>query len=457
MMGFLPGFPYMGGLPAELELPRRENPRLRVPSGSVAIAMAMTIVYSLESPGGWHLLGRTPVPLWDPRRAEPTLLAAGDKVTVQPRLAARVRVDPRASRGRHLRAAPARRGPRMTAALRVISPGLMTTLQDLGRPGYQRLGIPVSGALDPISLRAANLIVGNPAATAALEIAYQGPMLAVEADSVRVALAGASAPVDILDESGAAQRVPPLHSVRLQRGQRLRIGALAAARLPISRSRVASPSSRCWAAGRPTCAPASAASQAAPSRPAISCRLPGIPPPSARSGCCPPSILQRPRASASCLARRTTTSPKPPSARCWKRPTPCRPPPTAWACGSTARRLEHAKGFNIVSDGIAPGAIQVPGNGLPIVLLADRQTTGGYPKVATVISADLPALGRLMPGAKVAFQAVSIDEAEAARRQMAALIADLEASVTAARHEGIIDETKLMAANLVSGVVDARD
>ena len=84
MMGFLPGFPYMGGLPAELELPRRENPRLRVPSGSLAIAMTMTIIYSLESPGGWHLLGRTPVLMWDPRRTEPTLLAAGDKVTFSP-------------------------------------------------------------------------------------------------------------------------------------------------------------------------------------------------------------------------------------------------------------------------------------------------------------------------------------------------------------------------------------
>jgi inhibitor of KinA len=84
MMGFLPGFPYMGGLPAKLELPRRENPRLRVPSGSLAIAMAMSIVYSLESPGGWHLVGRTPVLMWDPRRAEPTLLAAGDKVMFTP-------------------------------------------------------------------------------------------------------------------------------------------------------------------------------------------------------------------------------------------------------------------------------------------------------------------------------------------------------------------------------------
>jgi allophanate hydrolase subunit 2 len=77
--------------------------------------------------------------------------------------------------------------------------------------------------------------------------------------------------------------------------------------------------------------------------------------------------------------------------------------------------LEHSsKGYNIVSDGTAHGSIQVPGNGLPIILLADRQTTGGYPKIAAVISAAIPALGRLTPGAKVTFEAVDIETAEAA-------------------------------------------
>lgn len=84
MMGFLPGFPYLGGLPKELELPRRDNPRLKVPRGSIAIAMAMTCIYTLESPGGWHLLGRTPVPFWDIARDPPAFLAAGDKVMFQP-------------------------------------------------------------------------------------------------------------------------------------------------------------------------------------------------------------------------------------------------------------------------------------------------------------------------------------------------------------------------------------
>ena len=82
------------------------------------------------------------------------------------------------------------------------------------------------------------------------------------------------------------------------------------------------------------------------------------------------------------------------------------------------RTLDHSSGFDIISDAIAPGSIQISGNGQPIVLLADRQTTGGYPKIATVISADLPALGRLPIGAQIAFERVTIETAEALRRKL---------------------------------------
>jgi KipI family sensor histidine kinase inhibitor len=84
MVGFLPGFPYLGDLPPELVLPRRENPRTAVPAGSVAIATTQSSIYTLESPGGWHLIGRTPLLLWDRRRDPPAILAAGDKVAFQP-------------------------------------------------------------------------------------------------------------------------------------------------------------------------------------------------------------------------------------------------------------------------------------------------------------------------------------------------------------------------------------
>ena len=84
MLGFAPGFPYMGDLPPELALPRRTDPRIRVPPGSVAIATSMTAVYPLESPGGWHLIGATPVRLFDLGWEEPALLRPGDAVRFEP-------------------------------------------------------------------------------------------------------------------------------------------------------------------------------------------------------------------------------------------------------------------------------------------------------------------------------------------------------------------------------------
>jgi KipI family sensor histidine kinase inhibitor len=84
LVGFVPGFPYLGVLPAELELPRRTTPRVRVPAGSVAIAGRQTGIYPSPTPGGWHLIGRTDAPIWDARRNPPALLAPGDRVLFVP-------------------------------------------------------------------------------------------------------------------------------------------------------------------------------------------------------------------------------------------------------------------------------------------------------------------------------------------------------------------------------------
>jgi KipI family sensor histidine kinase inhibitor len=84
MLGFLPGAPYLGDTPKELALPRRENPRVKVPQGSVAIALNQSVVYPFESPGGWHILGRTPVRLYDQRRDSPVLLRPNDEVRFVP-------------------------------------------------------------------------------------------------------------------------------------------------------------------------------------------------------------------------------------------------------------------------------------------------------------------------------------------------------------------------------------
>ena len=83
-LGFQPGFPYLGGLPEQLATPRRDEPRLQVPAGSVGIGGAQTGIYPLATPGGWQLIGHTPLPLFDPHRDEPVLLRPGDTVRFIP-------------------------------------------------------------------------------------------------------------------------------------------------------------------------------------------------------------------------------------------------------------------------------------------------------------------------------------------------------------------------------------
>jgi 5-oxoprolinase (ATP-hydrolysing) subunit C len=119
-------------------------------------------------------------------------------------------------------------------------------------------------------------------------------------------------------------------------------------------------------------------------------------------------------------------------------------------------RLSHAKGFNIVSDGIAHGTIQIPGNGLPLVLLSDRGTTGGYPKIATIITADLGRMGQTGVGQSLRFQAVTIEQAQGITREFAADVAALSGRVVALRTTGI-DEASLHGANVAGAAVSATD
>lgn len=339
----------------------------------------------------------------------------------------------------------------MSGYLRIVQPGLHTTVQDLGRIGAQRLGIPVSGALDAAALRAANVVVGNAPATAALEMTALGPTLEIVADSVRVAIAGGDSKLVVDHQDGTTMPVPGLQSIRVHRGGRIRIPAISGssvAYLAIEGGMALSPFMGSYATyvrggfggfqGR-----ALAAGDAVPlnrgsvdDRPEQ--RLPNYPlsPPSeVRVVLGPQDDFFGPEAIAAFLGATYRVSRE--ADRMGLR---LEGPP-----------LDHAKGYNIVSDGIAPGSIQVPGSRQPIVLLADRQTTGGYPKIATVISADLPAMGRLLPGNPVSFRAVTIAEAQALRRSREKEWSALPGRLQIVRAEGV-DLERLLSANLISGV-----
>jgi len=346
----------------------------------------------------------------------------------------------------------------MSPALRVISPGLLTTIQDLGRPGHQHLGIPVSGALDPISLRAANALVGNAPGLGALEVAYVGPTLSVEADDVRMSFVGAKAAIEILPDinASAGTLIGTMESIHLRRGDVVRIGSLwDATTLYVAveggfdiapvlgsvstyiRGGMGGWQGRALVAGDLLPLVQNTATEH------DEFRLEGLDlsvPERFRVITGPQGDYFSKQSLASFFEGKYTV-----------------------AAGSDRMgmrldgpHLDHLRGYDITSDAIAPGSIQVPGNGRPIVLLADRQTTGGYPKIATVISADLPALGRLPIGAKVAFEPVTIDVAVAARHKLLAEIAGIGGKIVPCTLTGANVTPRLLDSNLISGIVDGQ-
>src|SRR6185503_12041885 len=179
MIGFTSAFAYLGPLPEELALPRRPTPRVRVPQGSVAIAGRQTGIYPASTPGGWHLIGRTSLRLFDPEVDPPALFQPGDRVQFVP-----VETLPEAGPIEH------RPGSMGAPVLEVLEGGLLTTVQDAGRFGYRRLGVVWGGAMDAPALQAANASLGNPADAAGLECTVSGPGLRFLA-SCRFAITGA--------------------------------------------------------------------------------------------------------------------------------------------------------------------------------------------------------------------------------------------------------------------------
>ena len=189
MMGFLPGFPYLGGMNPRLETPRLETPRTKIPAGSVAIGGAQTGLYPVESPGGWNIIGRTPLRLFDVKRKPFFLYEAGDKIRFLPITReefenfdeslwlAQVAGKSEASIETSDDAADSKEVYECGGGIKILEPGLLTSIQDSGITGFQKYGIGQSGAMDQISFALANQICGNEKNAACLETTLAGPSI----------------------------------------------------------------------------------------------------------------------------------------------------------------------------------------------------------------------------------------------------------------------------------------
>ncbi len=298
----------------------------------------------------------------------------------------------------------------MTRALYVIQAGPLTTLQDGGRRGYQRFGVPVAGAMDRTALAIANRLVGNTPEAAAIEIAVTGARLRCGGGAISVAVAGAAA----LTIDGVAQG--SWRSAVLHRGQTATLlperdgmfGYLAVAGGFDLPPVFGSLSTHLRSGIGPFDGSALKTGDVLPVGPDATDQ--------------PTRYLAEPPAREKRPIIRVVLGPQDDF---FDDRTRARLVEAPYRIGRQSDRMGYrlegqalaTKGAaNIISEGIAPGSIQVPGDGQPIVLMADRQTVGGYPKIATVVSCDMDVLAQGRPGTEIQFKAVSLADAIEARR-----------------------------------------
>jgi antagonist of KipI len=304
---------------------------------------------------------------------------------------------------------------RQAARLRILKPGLFTTVQDLGRFGYQRFGMSVGGAMDRLALRVANRLVGNPDQAAALEITVRGPELAFDDEAV-IALAGAD-----LSPSLDGQPLPNWTTIKVGRGSTLRFGERrsgARAYLALAGG-IDVPLSLCSRSTHTRSRTGGLEGRALVKGDELRGGTPG------------PSAWQNVGRSVSPAARPPySASPTlrvvpGPQADCFVSEAVERLTAGGYRLSPQSDRmgyrlvgapLVHAGAADMISDATPCGSVQVPASRQPILLMADCQTTGGYPKLAVVISADLPLAAQLVPGDTIMFTLVTLPEAQAALR-----------------------------------------
>jgi KipI family sensor histidine kinase inhibitor len=430
-VGFSPGFPYLVGLPDALaSVPRRATPRPSVPAGSVAVGGGFASVYPQSTPGGWMLLGRTALRLFDPHRPPYSLLGAGDAVAFAverpSRRGAGAGAGTPGPTGQPPEAPTEDRRPllvnRGSRFAQILEPGVLSLVQDRGRRSVAGQGVPRAGPADPEAMGLANRLAGNPDGAAAVEVTAAGPSLRLTgAAHITVVGVGPEAVEVLVDGrpvgSGAVVPVADGQVVsvgRVRAGLRAYLAVAGGFDTPLEVGSRASDMLSGLGPGPLRAGdrlglgpPGRPLGQLSPPRvPFGSGRrvLRVIPGPHSVPGDRLPWLQARPwtlGADSNRVGLRLEDDGLP------------RPP----GDGPTLAGRDPAtdRGASIPSTGMVTGAVQIPPDGNPIILMPDHATVGGYPVAGCVISADLPLLGQLRPGDAVELAPVDRREALEAR------------------------------------------
>lgn len=401
--GFAPGFGYLVGGDTALHVPRRKSPRTRIPAGSVALAGAFSGVYPQASPGGWQIIGTTPVKMWDIDRDPGALFQPGY----------RVRFFDMAKGGRTISIPePAARTERVVAAgdpqFKVLAAPMPAVFQDLGRFGQTGQGVSASGALDRGAFNAVNRIVGNPANTPALELTLGGFSFESNARAV-IGLAGAPCPVTVRDAAGRNQDFQVWQPIALEPGDVVTIGP------PKTGMRIylavrggfdvapvlGSAATDTLAVVGPEPVTAGAVLALKGRKDGLASvstdEIPAFAAPSAGDVVTLDVVLGPRTDWFTEKGLETLTS------QLWQ-VTPQSSRVGIRLAGDVP--LERRDSAELPSEGTATGAIQVPHSGQPVLFLADHPLTGGYPVIGAVAEYHLDLAGQIPINAKIRFRPV---------------------------------------------------
>jgi KipI family sensor histidine kinase inhibitor len=421
--GFAPGFGYLAGDDELFDVPRRSSPRTRVPIGAVALAGEFTGVYPRSSPGGWQLIGRTEARLWDLDRQPPALFVPGtivrfveaeresvdlgagagaDDASASAASSAAVETGSSAAAG-DAENAPGNATSAAGHAVEVVRPGLQLLIEDLGRPGFNSMGVSGAGAADRTALRRGNRLVGNAESAAGLESFGGGAVLRVIGDGV-AAVTGAAGSITVTGADGTIHRPRLGEAFAIADGDELELGGTdQGARRYLALRGGIDVDTALGSASTDTLAGLGPAALDRGSR--LSLHDPRTAPhlvdPHPRSECALPrpgqtvtmTVTLGPREDwftsagiETLLSQEWTVTHE--SDRVGLR-----------LSGQVA--LERARTGELPSEGAVTGALQVPPNGQPVLFGPDHPLTGGYPIIASVDDVDFAA--QLPPGVRLRF------------------------------------------------------
>ncbi|MFY7838842.1 MAG: 5-oxoprolinase subunit PxpB [Lacibacter sp.] len=422
MLGFTPGFPYMGKVDEHLVTKRKQQPRLAVAPGSVAIAGEQTGIYPFATPGGWNIIGRTPLQLFDAKRTNTFLLKAGDEVrfksitkdAFESYLPSDVPVG-RESKNNitHLTKTSDANKP----IIQVEQCGFLTTLQDTGRNGYLQFGVSKGGAMDNYATQLANVLVGNHLHEAVMEITQSPHRFLFTADTV-IAFAGGGL------QPETEQQLLPLHQPLF-----IAAGTVVHCKQQLPGFRLYIAVAGGFAADEFLQSSSTDLLIKAGGFDGRPLKKADILLQKNKYSKLQQQMLHVLKDGASIEILQTKQSSTDKVIRViegveWNYLTDASATnftQQAFTVTQQSNRmgyrlktetLQTNQSCDIVSSPVTQGTVQLTSSGEIIVLMADAQTVGGYPRIAQVCAADLSLLAQKKPGDTIQFQIVSLQEAE---------------------------------------------